>query len=639
MGGDVRRRSWRSIPAAASRSARVRRTSTAPAVESLEGRQLLALFTGFSHVRNIPTNSGVYSLQIDGPGVLKTQPAGGGSFDVKVLGTTDASTLTITQLRPRFHVANGPMSIDNLTIRSGQIGSILASPVELDGAMSPVNLSVGTLELGALGPGAQIDVNGGVNTMDVGSVGSSAQIDVSGSVGTMDVGPVGSGAQINVNGNVSTMDVGSVESGAIDVSGNVGTMNVGSVGSSAQIDVNGSVGTMNVGSVNLGPGGHVVIAGDLNSLTVTGNLVVNPGSTGIVVGGNLNGLTVNGIFQGQGTSAIDLSVGLDLTNFTVLGGGSNLGGVRSANIAVGKDIVGLDIQHGIFNSLITAGVLIDGSPQNSSSGGDIGPDGSDAIFDSEILAGVQINNMLINGNVTSDYVTNPKPNPTGYPTRIVAGEVLEDRAPGRDPQGGFPQGTFTSGGNIDNLQITGSLIDSVLAASVAPFGGNGTFPTSPYGAQPPSVANTPGDQGFNTYDAPYGLIEGGNAVLINGTIVPDTVQVQDQNYSEASYSNETPFSRNGNLPQGDYDKSIDPTIDDTILPGSINLSFATTPASIPLIPVSVPSAITLSLPSKSTVLGGVISHQHVGNPDANDFAGIFAADTSGVFVGVLPTSS
>ena len=554
MSGGVRRLSRRFIPSSPlmSRPARARHTTTKPVVESLEGRQLLALFTGFSHVRNIPTNSGVYSLQIDGPGVLKTQPAGGGSFDVKVLGTTNASTLTITQVRPRFHVANGPMSIDNLTIRSGQIGSILASPVELDGAMSPVNSGMNTLEFGALGRGARIDVNGGVNTMDVGSVGSGAQIDVSGSVGTMDVGSVesgaidvsgnvstmdvwsvGSGAQIDVSGSVGTMDVGSMESGAIDVSGNVSTMNVGSVGSGAQIDVNGSVGTMNVGSVNLGPSGHVVITGNLNSLTVTGNLLVNPGSEGIVVGGNLNGLTVNGIFQGQGTSAIDLSVGLDLTNFTVLGGGSNLGGVRSANIAVGKDIVGLNIQHAIFNSLITAGVLIDGSPQNSSSGGNIGPDGSDAIFDSEILAGIQINNLTINGNVTSDYVTNPKPNPTGYPTRIVAGEVLEDRAPGRDPQGGFPQGTFTSAGNIDNFQITGSLIDSVLAASVAPFGGNGTFPTSDYGAQPPSVANTPGDQGFNTYDAPYGLIEGGNAVIVNGNIVPASRRSKTENYSEA----------------------------------------------------------------------------------------------------------
>ena len=153
MSSGVRRLSWRFVPSSTlmSRPARARHGATKPVLESLEGRQLLALFTGFSHVRHIPTNSGVYSLQIDGPGVLKTQPAGRGSFDVKVLGTTSASTLTITQVRPRFHVPNNLLSIDNLIIRSGQIGSILASPVELNGAMTALNSDVGALEFGALG--------------------------------------------------------------------------------------------------------------------------------------------------------------------------------------------------------------------------------------------------------------------------------------------------------------------------------------------------------------------------------------------------------------------------------------------------------------------------------------------------------
>ena len=328
MGGGVRRLSWRFVPSSTltSRAARARHTITKPVLEPLEGRQLLALFTGFSHVRNVPTRDRrLFFANRDGPGVLKTQPAGGGSFDVIVLGTTDASTLMITQVRPRFHVANGLMSIDNLTIRSGQIGSILASPVELDGVMSPVNSGMNTLEFGALGPGARIDVNGGVNTMDVGSVGSGAQIDVNGSVSTMDLGPVESGAKIVINGSVSTMDVGSVQSGAIDVSGNVstmdvvgsvqsgaidvsgnvstmtigsvgsgaidvsgnvGTMTIGSVGSSAQIDVNGSVGTMNVGSVNLGPGGRVVITGDLNSAVGTTIASMNLDGGQFVIGGD-----------------------------------------------------------------------------------------------------------------------------------------------------------------------------------------------------------------------------------------------------------------------------------------------------------------------------------------------------------------
>ncbi len=551
IGGDR----WRSIPAAASRSAQVRRTSTAPAVESLEGRQLLSTFTGFTHVRNIQTPAGIFSLQVTGPAVLKASPAGHGAINLNVLGTTANSSLSITQVRPRFHVVNTLLAIQNLTIKSGQIGSIQASPAELDGPMTlPMTLltttSINTLQFGALGPNAQIDVNG-----------------------------------------------------------NVGSMSVQN-------------------NVNLGPSGHIVIAGDLNSLTV------------------------NGIFQGQGTSAIDLSVGLNLNGLTVLGGSANQGGIQSANIAVGKNIVGLNIQHGVFNSLITAGVLINGS----SSGANIGADGTDAIFDSEILAGAQIINLTINGDVTSDYVTNPSPHPTGYPTRIVAGEVLEDRAPGRDSQGGFPQGTFTSGGEIDNFQITGSLIDSVVAASVAPFGNSGTLPSNnlSYSAPPPSVANTPGDQGFNTYDAPAGIIVGGT-VLVN---TKGTTGVSEllpfKNFSEVSYFNETEISAFTPVtitpvtyapPRMSFYNSLDPTIDDTILPGAINLSFATAPADLnaqnqnPNGSGQTTTTIKLSLPSKSTVLGGVISNQHKGNPDAEDFAGIFANDTSGVFVGVLPTTS
>ena len=116
MSGGAQRLSWRFVPSFpwTSSSNRARSRITSPNLEPLEGRQLLAVFTGFAHIRNIATSTGIYWLQITGPGVLKAQPAGGGSFDLKVLGTTDASTLTITQVRPRFHVTNGLMSIDNL---------------------------------------------------------------------------------------------------------------------------------------------------------------------------------------------------------------------------------------------------------------------------------------------------------------------------------------------------------------------------------------------------------------------------------------------------------------------------------------------------------------------------------------------
>ena len=75
----------------------------------------------------------------------------------------------------------------------------------------------------------------------------------------------------------------------------------------------------------------------------------------------------------------------------------------------------------------------------------------------------------------------------------------------------------------------------------------------------------------------------------------------------------------------------DPTIDDLILRGSINPSFASPP--LPLASLSDPTT-KLPLPTTSTVLGGVISTPH---GDEADYAGLFAADTRGVFVGPLPS--
>jgi hypothetical protein len=403
------------------------------------------------------------------------------------------------------------------------------------------------------------------------------------------------------------------------------------------------VGAMNVtGDVRLDSGGSLSVGRNLNTVSINGDLAFTPSAGTINVGGNVAGLTINGVYRGRSNlnpSTPEFSVGLNLTNFTVLGGTASQGGVQNANISVGKDLVGLNVPHGIFNSLITAGVLIDGAPQNGSAGGNVGADAFDAIFDSQLLAGVQIKDLLINGDVRSDFVTNP--NPTGIPTRIVAGE---DR-----------QGNFTGGGNIDNFQITGALIDAVLAASVQPYGGDGTLPPTGYNANRAPAAN-PGV--FSNYNAPAGTITG-------GTFAAPIVY---PNYGYVSYVNEV---RSGTTA---FNRAIDPDIHVNILPGAINPSFASTPA-----PSSVTSTITSgsssnstsnatnqgnstsqglssntgqsltttttvtttnqALPIKSTVLGGVISNSHDGTPDAFDFAGIYAADTSGVFVGPVPKAS
>ncbi len=578
MSGGVRRLSWRFVPSSllTSRSARARYTTTKPVLESLEGRQLLALFTGFSHVRNIPTPSGVYSLQIDGPGVLKTQPAGGGSFDVKVLGTTDASTLTITQVRPRFHVVNGLMSIDDLIIRSGQIGGILASPVELDGAMTPVNSDVGTLEFGTLGPGAQIDVHGSVGTMNVGSVnlGPGGRVVISDDLNSASESPDQSStttgmtiASMNLDGGQFVIGGESLDS--ISIAGDLSLSHNGLLAI--------QTGTLSVGgSVIIGSGGQLNVRGNLTALTVGRNVLIGPGASGIVVGGDLDAMSVGGYFSGQGSAtAIDLGVALNLNSLTVEGGGTSTspGGIQSANINVGKNISNLDVSYGIFRSWITAGLSINGV-------NDVGADGVTAIYNSEIDAGTSITNLTVGGNVVSDFPTNLKA--TGYPTRIIAGKIRA-AAIGSTPD----QGNYLPNGLINNLMINGALIDAVLAASVAPFGGNGSLPPPPplmYGVQPQSAGKPPGY--FTNYQAPAGMT--------NNT----------PNYSNYSIRDVT-----GGVPTGDaaWAQPIGSRHDTVLNNGSI---------------------------TTVTVTGGVISTQT--DPrldDTYDYAGFFAVNTIGVVNG------
>jgi hypothetical protein len=389
-------------------------------------------------------------------------------------------------------------------------------------------------------------------------------------------------------------------------------------------DIDGAT-TIN-GNLSLDSGGSVFVGRNVSTLTINGGVLFTPSAGTITLKGNVAGLTINGIYQGRGntnTLSPELIVGLNLNDPSVLGGAAGQGSIVNANIQVGKSILGFDVAHGIFNSLITAGVLIDGAPENSSANGNIGPDGTTAVFDSQILAGSEINHFEIVGDVKSDWVTNP--NPTGFPTRIVAGETA--------------QGDFSNGGMIDNFQITGNLIDSVLAASVQPFGGDGSLPPTGY-AGPRVPAPQPSAGAPSNYNAPAGTVTGGTF----------TAPVVYANFGYVSYFNETPTGTA-------YNTAIDPNVHVNILQGSINPSFASAP-----LPTSVTTTTTsgtaagvgggatssattttttsfIAIPTKSTVLGSVITTSHGANPDGSDFAGIFAADARGVFVGVLPTQS
>jgi hypothetical protein len=637
-----------------------------PAVEPLEGRTLLShFFAGATPIRPVQTTGGLYLLTMNGPGLEKVQHQKGGSIAITLYGTTTSSTLDVSQTRTRPHVAAGPLQISSIRVVSGELGGIVAPVAALEGPMTPLSGGASTLQFQTLGPNAQIDVNGSLGSLSLAgaTLGRSGHVRIAGDVlSSLSIGgplSIDRGSFVVGHDLAGSLSVGSVSltrggafvvghdlSGGATVTGNLaitsqGVLSVGhdlgglTVGQGAALDSGGLLAVGNdvtgavtvTGALSLSNGAKVLVGRDttgaiqvngdmtlasgsafgvgrnVSSLTVNGDLTES-GKATITVGGNLSNLTVNGAYTGNNSpNTIDLSVGLDLGALTVLSGGAGQGGLRDANINVAKSILGLNIPHGIFDSWITAGVLIDGGTASTVQ---IGPDGADAVVNSDIRAGVEINHLTIGGNVISTFVANPKS--AGYPTRIVAGE---DRI-----------GNYTAGGQIDNFQITGALVDSVIAASVAPFGGDGNLPTDGYDPSTPPVipAGGSGDNGNNTYDAPAGTITGGTvgSPIKFATFTPVVIY------------NETPTGVAWNT-------TLDPTIDDAILPGAINKSFASGP--LPASTVSGPNAnpdAVLPLPTKSTVLGGVISTKH---GDENDFAGIVAADTTGVFVGTLPAAS
>lgn len=676
MNRDEGRRHHRSSSGSVTPS-RARRRSTAPAVEGLEARELLSVYLGPSSSRSLISHGTVFTIAVSGGGYETVHHAGHGQVNLTLYATNPNSTLTITAQSRQAHFGNTPLKIGKLDIKTGLLGTITAPAAELMGRVTTIADSVTAIQLNSIGPNAQLNVSGNVGGLTAGAIalGPAGRVNIGGDL----TGPLGGsvgidGGQFLIDGSASgalqPSDLTIINDGILAVGGSLtGGVNVaGSVNidSNGLLRVGGSMGGLNAGGLNLDGGGRVIVGGDVTAaskiggdvnitnnaqlnvgrdfttgLTVGGNLTLGSGGslivgrdlTALTVGGNLStagggtvsvignldGLTVTGALQGQGsTTAIDMNVGLNLDNLQVDGGGAGLGGIQDANISVGKGILGVDVLHGIFNSLITAGVEIDGNgtsttPTNQTS--NVGADGVDAIFDSQLLAGVDIFNLTLGGDVDSDWASNA--NPTGYRTRIVAGETRD--------------GKFISGGVIDNFQITGSLIDSVVAASVAPSGGNGTLPTGGYGP-PPTPTGNPAE---GTYAAPAGVIYGGSV----------SAPTPYDNYTELTYYNEQ-------LQKVSYNTVLSPNVDDFILPGTINRSFAsppltqaelanstatttTTTGGSTQTQTTVTTSVLLPLPTKSTVLGGVISTQH---GDNQDFAGIFAADTSGVFIGTLPSS-
>jgi len=329
-----------------------------PGVERLEQRQLLSFYTGPSANRPVIASGGAFLVQVEGSGVVKVHPAGHGAIDLIAFGTDTSSTITITQERPRWHYASRPLAIHKLVIVSDQLGSLEAAPAKLTGKMSPLSQPMNTLDLGALGPAAQVDINGGVENLDVTTV----NLGPTGRV-TLTEGSGSSGASESFTVGTMTLDGGQFAIGGdadapLSIQGNLTASHDGALSVGRDIAGGLTVG----GSVELATGGQISVGRNVNELVINGNLIVSPASpgvpsgAGISVGGELSNFAVGGYFQGQGgtatPTAFDLGVGLDLTGLAIQGGISGVGGLINANIRAGGSIKLVSIRYGSVNSTI-----------------------------------------------------------------------------------------------------------------------------------------------------------------------------------------------------------------------------------------------------------------------------------------------
>lgn len=498
-----------------------------------------------------------------------------------------------------------PLNVTSLSV-GGDMIAASAAPLNIPGALTVGgNLTVAdqlvaaSVSAGsglAIAPGALLASNGqvkvGADLTDLGQLllgTGTGGLSVGGGLG------VANGGLVHVAGDLTN---------PLSVGKNLVLTNGGAI--TVDRDLTGGV-TVG-GDAILSNGGALNVGRDLSSLAVTGNVDTSGGGA-IRVGGTLTSLDVQGYLRGKGSG--DVTIGINLGSLNVLGSSPGQGGVQSVDMAVGKDILGLNVKHGIFNSVITAGDLINGGTVTTGTSS-VGADGPDAVFDSTILAGLEIENLILGGDVRSDRPSNP----AGKPTRIVAGM---DRS-----------GAVEPGGVITNFQITGSLIDSVVAASVGP-GPDGTYD------QPAGVVETGYyGSGLAPDGTPYiKLVRNDTAPPYNNHPDVTTPGANPYNLPNANLISSVNYQY-ANLP----DPTLDPTFDDVVLPtGSINAGFAPPASAFPTpreIAASPPGSLAIPVPSKATVLGGVIS---TATGDSADYAGIFAANTSGVYVGKLPNTT
>ena len=298
---------------------------SAPAVESLETRQLLSFYSGPTASRPVFSKRAVSTVTVSGGGFETLRNLRNGQVAITLYGTGPSSTLSITEQTGRPHFQVVPLQVAKIDVKTGLLGAIQASGADLVGSVTPLNSSVSSLQFNSVGQNAKIDVHGGLNGLSLGGV---------------DLGPNG---HIHAGGLGGTSSLGAVtlDGGTIAIDSDVGGMlNIGGLtiqrGGLLSIghDVSGSI---QAGNVTLSTNGQLVVGHDVSSLAVSQAMNLSGGR--LLVANDVTG----NITVGEGLSVSDgglLAVGRNLNGSLMVTG--DLGLDSGGNVTVGRDLAALE---------------------------------------------------------------------------------------------------------------------------------------------------------------------------------------------------------------------------------------------------------------------------------------------------------
>jgi hypothetical protein len=231
------------------------------------------------------------------------------------------------------------------------------------------------------------------------------------------------------------------------VSNVVSTLQLGGLGPTSQVDLNGGATAISVSSVDLGPTGHVAIAGDLAPGSSSSSSSSSPATLGAVTIGtmNLDGgrFTVGRdapqpiTIQGDLTILHDgqLAIGRDATSALTVNGSVLLN--SGGQIRVGRNLANLSVGGNLIVSPSGSGIAVGGALNSLTVGGYFqGQGGTSAPTAIDLGVGLNLTSVSVLGGI-----------------------------PGR---GGLINANIRAGGSISNVNIAYGSVNSTIQPNTPP---------------------------------------------------------------------------------------------------------------------------------------------------------------------------